>query len=33
MLATAGISLWNIGVGFLVGLILYYAIKYRVVKV
>ena len=33
MLATAGISLWNIGVGFLAGLILYYAIKYRVVKV
>lgn len=33
MLATAGISLWNIGVGFLVGLILYYAIKYKVVKV
>jgi hypothetical protein len=33
MLATAGISLWNIGVGFLAGLILYYAIKYRIVKV
>ena len=33
MLATAGISLWNIGVGFIVGLILYYAIKYKIVKV
>jgi len=32
MLVTAGVAMWNMGVAYLVGLVLYYAVEKRILK-
>jgi hypothetical protein len=32
MLVTAGLAMWNMGVAYLTGLVLYYAVKKNILK-